>query len=177
MRLKLTISLRIDERVRQRVDASDIVQERLIEASRRLPDYIRTRPIPFYPWLRQSAWDRIMRLHQQHIGTRKRSVTREAQCRPTLSEASVDGLMGRLASKTPSPSECLAKKEYRTQLRTALEALPCVDREVLMMFHLERLSITEIAAVLDLTDSGVKSRHRRALLRLTEVLESDPHEY
>jgi RNA polymerase sigma factor (sigma-70 family) len=45
------------------------------------------------------------------------------------------------------------------------------DREVLVMLYLEQMSINEIAATLEMTESGVKSRHRRALLKLTHILQ------
>ena len=55
-------------------------------------------------------------------------------------------------------------------VRQALSSMPSTDREVLVMWYLEELTMEEIAAVLKLTPAGVKSRHRRALLRLTQRL-------
>src|SRR5690242_12221431 len=42
-RLRKMVALRMDRRLARRVDPSDVVQEALAEAARRLPDYLRKR--------------------------------------------------------------------------------------------------------------------------------------
>src|SRR5580700_2161836 len=71
-RLRRMVAVHIDRRLAARVDPSDVVQEALAEAARKLPDYLRHRPLPFYPWLRRLAWERLMKLHQRHIVAAKR---------------------------------------------------------------------------------------------------------
>src|SRR5437868_11122394 len=66
-RLRCMIDLRLDPRLRRRVDPSDVLQESLAEADRKLSDYARSRPLPFYPWLRELAWECMARLHRRHI--------------------------------------------------------------------------------------------------------------
>jgi DNA-directed RNA polymerase specialized sigma24 family protein len=41
---------------------------------------------------------------------------------------------------------------------------------VLVLRHLEHLSVQEIAAILELTEDAVKTRHLRALQRLRQLL-------
>ena len=65
------VAVRLDRRVAARVDASDVVQETLVEAARRLDDYLRERPIPFYGWLRQLAGERIVDAHRRHVTTQR----------------------------------------------------------------------------------------------------------
>ena len=77
-RLRQMISLRMDPRLAPRIDASDVIQEALAEASRRMPDYLEHPPCAFYPWLRRIAWDRLVDLHRHHIDAQRRSVTRPA---------------------------------------------------------------------------------------------------
>src|SRR4051794_25150155 len=55
-RLRRMVALRLDRRLAARADPSDVVQEALLEAAARLDEYLRSRPIPFYPWLRRIAW-------------------------------------------------------------------------------------------------------------------------
>src|SRR5262249_58341596 len=76
-RLRHMVAVRLDRRVAARVDPSDVVQEALAEAAARMDDYLRRRPLPFYPWLRRLAWERLVKLHRRHIHAGKRSVTRE----------------------------------------------------------------------------------------------------
>src|SRR5262249_62353015 len=77
-RLRRMVAVRLDRRLAARVDPSDVVQESLAEADRRLDGYLRERPLPFYPWLRQLAWERLTALYRRHVPAQPRSVTREA---------------------------------------------------------------------------------------------------
>jgi RNA polymerase sigma-70 factor, ECF subfamily len=69
-RLRQMVALRIDRRMAARVDPSDVVQEALAVAERSLSDYLKDRPLPFYPWLRQFAWERLIQLHRR-VGVSK----------------------------------------------------------------------------------------------------------
>ena len=53
--LRSLIAVRLDRRVARRVDASDIVQEALADASERMEDYLRARPLPFLDCLAPAA--------------------------------------------------------------------------------------------------------------------------
>src|SRR3954465_2188245 len=71
------IDLRLDPAIAARVDASDVVQEVLIEASRRLDDYLRDGTMPFHLWLRHLAQDHLIDAHRRHRQAKKRGVDRE----------------------------------------------------------------------------------------------------
>jgi RNA polymerase sigma-70 factor (ECF subfamily) len=53
--LRRLVELRFDPHLRPRVDPSDVVQDALFEAARRIDDYLRRDPMPFWLWLRQTA--------------------------------------------------------------------------------------------------------------------------
>src|SRR5262249_45629528 len=53
--LRQFVELRMDPRMRGRVDASDVVQETQLEVYRRLEDFLDRRPMPFHVWLRKTA--------------------------------------------------------------------------------------------------------------------------
>jgi RNA polymerase sigma-70 factor, ECF subfamily len=173
-RLRLMVSVRLDPRLNARVDPSDVVQESLAEAARQLPAYLKDRPLPFYPWLRQLTWTRLTKLHQRHIQVQKRTVKREIGDELPLSDHSALQLAEQLYAAGASPSEALLQKEMRERVRDALNHLAARDREVLVLWYLEQLTAAEIAPILNLTESGVKSRHRRALQRLMVQLSHDP---
>ena len=172
-RLRRMVGVRIDPRLAARVDPSDVVQEALAEASQKLPSYLEHRPLPFYPWLRQIAWERLVHLHQRHIGAQKRTVNRECRADIALSDESVMQLANRLVASGTSPSRRAVREELRQRVRAALDRMAPHDREILVMWHLEQLSTGEIAALLQMTEAGVKSRHRRALQRLLRILGED----
>ena len=169
-RLRRMVEVRMDPRLASRVDPSDVVQEALAEASKQLPDYLRDRPLPFYPWLRQLAWERLVDLHRWHIHAKKRSVRREEPCGLALSDESVMKLAERLMDSGTSPSGRMVRQEVRQRVREAMKRLAAHDREVLVMRHLEQLQLSEIAAVLSITEAAVQSRYRRAAERLHRLL-------
>src|SRR5688572_14298890 len=71
-RLRRVVSFRLDPRLSARVDPSDVVQETLLDASRRLAAYLTNRPLPFFLWLREIASDRLTDLHRRHLGAQAR---------------------------------------------------------------------------------------------------------
>ena len=167
------VAVRLDPRVAARVDPSDVVQEALAEAAQHLDEFLRTRPLAYSAWLRQFAWERLVKLHRRHIRSKKRSVTREEAWSMPLPEDSVLRL-ARLVASGASPSQALIRNELRQRLRSALDQLAAHDREILVMRNLEQLSIAEIAEVLGLTEGAVKVRHLRALRRLRIILGESP---
>jgi RNA polymerase sigma-70 factor (ECF subfamily) len=172
-RLRQMIALRMDRRLAARLDPSDVVQDTLADAIQHLSDYLRRRPLPFYPWLRQLALDRLAELHRRHIRTRKRSVTREEARAPALPDESALELAARLLARGSSPSARLHREELRDRVQAALAQLAESDREVLVLRHLEQLPTRDIAAVLGITEGAVYMRHLRALERLRNLLGDD----
>jgi len=169
-RLRQMIAVRMDRRLAARVDPSDVVQDVLAVATRDLSDYLRNRPMPFYPWLRKLAWERLIELQRQHLVARKRSVAREEFGIPELPDESAAVLAERLLSQNSSPSDVLIREEMRQRVRGALERLAPRDREVLILRYLEQLSPAEVGAVLGVKEGAVKTRQTRALVRLGELL-------
>ncbi len=170
-RLLRLIGLRLDRRLVARIDPADVLQEALLEAVRRLPEYLRERPLPFYPWLRRLALDQLADLHRRHLHTQRRSVGREE--RLVLDERSALELANRLLARGSSPSARMQRSELRARLEAALARLGEADREILVLRHLEQLSAAEIAAVLGIREGSVYTRHLRALERLRRLLGAD----
>lgn len=168
-RLKRMASIRIDRRLANRIDPSDIVQDTLIVAARRLPAYLRDQSVPFYPWIRQLALQQIINQYRRHVRAGARSVRREEQHAQRLPDHSAIELAVRLLSQRSSPSDRLAREEIRERVQRVLGQMTPGDREVLALRFLEQLSTSETAAVLGLTVNGVKSRQARALERFTHL--------
>src|SRR5215469_15305468 len=66
--LRRMISVRLDQAVSRRLDASDVVQDVLCSASQRLGEYLRNPVLPFHLWLRQIARDAMIDEHRRHRG-------------------------------------------------------------------------------------------------------------
>lgn len=175
-RLRRMVAVRLDPRLSARVDPSDIVQEALADAARKLPRYVRDRPLPFYPCLRRLAEERIIREHRRHLRSLRRGVDREGRADEPALGASAFELAERLAATGTSPSRHLMREEMRQRLLRALGQLADADREVLVLRYLEGLAFGEIAEVLQVTENAAKVRHFRALERVRKLLGTEPEE-
>ena len=166
-RLRQMVSIRMDKRLSARVDPSDVVQDAFAEATRQLSDYLRRQPLPFYPWLRNLAWQRLVQLNRQHVQSKKRSVTREQTwAGGELCDESGHELAQRLVADDTSPSERIVRHELLQRVKHAMAKLKPDDREILILRHLEQLSVEETASVLSIKTGTAKARHFRAIQRL-----------
>lgn len=141
-----------------------------------MDDYLRGRPLPFYPWLRRLAWERLIQLHRQHVGAGKRSLLRERGMDLGLPDQSAMRLANRLIARGTSPSRHAIREETRERVRNALDGLAPHDREVLVLRFLEQLSTAEAAAVLGIGEGAVKSRLMRAAVRFRSLLDAEGDE-
>ena len=154
----------------RRVPMTRVIQEAMADAVHKLPDYLRCRPLPFYPWLRQLALERLIVLHRQHIQAQKRSVTREeGQALPITDESALQ-LADRLLAADGTPVAKLLREEVQRRVQEALARLEPRDQEVLVLRHLEQLSTRETAEVMNVSEGAVKVRHLRALRRFRSLM-------
>jgi len=73
--------------------------------------------------------------------------------------------------KTPSPRESARRREVVARLSQAVVDLPEQERHVLMLYYDEELTLKEIGAVLNLSESRICQIHRKALRVLRAVAE------
>jgi RNA polymerase sigma-70 factor, ECF subfamily len=168
--LRNMIRSRLDRKLSRRVDASDVVQDVMLEASSRLTDYLRDPKIPFGIWLRQMAQDRIIDLHRRHRVAVRRSLDREQQSPGVLQDRSSLELVAQLRDPELTPAAATLRKELHERFVEAIEHLEAEDREVLVMRHFEQLTNSEVADLLGLSQPAAGMRYLRALRRLREVL-------
>src|SRR5215207_2693409 len=172
--LRQVINLRLDPVLARRVDASDIVQDVLIEANQRLTEYLKSPAMPFHLWLRHLAQDRIIDTHRRHRLAQRRSVDREQPiARPTWADESDASLVAQLVDTERTPTSEAIAHELRRRLEVAVDQLGEDDREVVLMRHTEGLSNQEVAHALSLTEAAASMRYLRALRRLRGVLVPD----
>jgi RNA polymerase sigma-70 factor (ECF subfamily) len=172
-RLLRMVDVRLHPQVRARVDASDVVQEAYMEASRRIDEYAADPRVPFFVWLRRMTGQRLLKTHRTHLDAQQRDVRRQAQEERGMPEPSVVAMVARLAADGTTPTRAAARAELRERILTALGELGEIDREVLSLRHFEGLTNEEVAAELDLTKHAASKRYIRALERLREVLGPD----
>jgi RNA polymerase sigma-70 factor (ECF subfamily) len=169
-RLKQMIRVRLNRQIVARVDPSDVVQETLAEAVRRLPQYLNERPIAFYPWLRQLAWKRLEKLHEFHLKSQRRAVGREMPPLGGISDDSAMELANRFVAVGSSPSERILREELKLRVHAALARLSESEREVLVLRYLEQLTPAEAREVLGISQEAFAKRHVRAIHKLRKEL-------
>jgi RNA polymerase sigma-70 factor (ECF subfamily) len=166
------IDLRLDPAIAARVDASDVVQDVLLEASRRLDDYLSKPVMPFHLWLRHIAKDHIIDAHRRHRLAQRRGVDREQPLVPAaLAGRSSVELAGQLMDPERTPASAAIQQELERRLHAALVALDEDDREVILMRHYEQLSNQEVAASLGLSEAAASMRYLRSIRRLRALLQ------
>lgn len=165
------VQMRLDQALSRRVDASDIVQDVMFEASRRMDDYIANPGMPFHLWLRQLAKDRIIDMHRRHRTAQRRSIDRE---QPVASlgndDRSAADLATLLKDSELTPAAATLRREMEERFLLALNELNEDDRELIVMRHFEHLGNSEVAEALGLSPPAAGMRYLRAIRRLRAAL-------
>ncbi|MCE2725173.1 MAG: sigma-70 family RNA polymerase sigma factor [Planctomycetaceae bacterium] len=168
--IKRMIDRRMDRGVQRRVDASDIVQDVLFEANRRLGEYLTNPTMPFQLWLRHMARDRLIDAHRRHRVAASRSVDREVPL-ATDDDRSGTELAGIVADRELTPAAAATWHELERRFAAAVEALDDMDRQIVLLRHFEHLSTAEAAEALGLSKPAAGMRYLRAMRRLRSLLE------
>jgi RNA polymerase sigma-70 factor, ECF subfamily len=148
-RLRQMIAARLDHRLAPRVDPSDVVQDVRLEADQQLADYLKKRPLPFFPWLRQIAGNKLVDLYRRQVTARRRSVRREELSLARLPDESAWELADRLFAAGSCPRADVVRQEMRRKPREVLDHLSDRNR------HREHLSKAEIAEVRGVSEGAV----------------------
>jgi RNA polymerase sigma-70 factor (ECF subfamily) len=162
--LRRVVQGRMEPALSARVDASDVVQETQFVIAKRIGDFIKRRPTSFRIWIRQKVLEQLVDQRRRHIEAEKRSVLKEQN----MSDVSSMALARKLLAETPS--KILRKIELQEQVRGFIEQLSENDREVLSLRHVEGLSNSEDADILEIDPNTARQRYGRALRRLHQRL-------
>ena len=126
-------------------DASDIVQQTLLEACRDLPQFRGGTEGELLAWLRQVLAHVLAHEFRRYAGTQQRDVAREVSLEHALAQSS-QRLGDMLAGSGTSPSQQAVRREQEVLLAEVLARLPDDYREVIVLRNLEGLSHEEVAA-------------------------------
>jgi RNA polymerase sigma-70 factor (ECF subfamily) len=174
-RLARMVQMRMDRRLKGRVDPSDVLQEAYIELARRLPDYVRRPNVSFFLWLRMVTGQRLLQIHRRHLGAAMRDAGRELTLYSgSLPEATSMSLAAHLLGRLTTPSQAAVRVELQLQLQEVLNSMEPIDREVLALRHFEELTNNEVAETLRISKAAASKRYVQALRRLRKVLSKIP---
>jgi RNA polymerase sigma-70 factor (ECF subfamily) len=168
-RLERMVSLRMEPQQRRHFEPADVVQDALIEATKRFGEWCAQPGFPFHVWLRiltaQCLAKAKRRLYQQ-----KREVDLERAFAPPNSRVTATSVAEWVASTHTSPTQAARRAEVRERVKAALEQLDDLDREILTLRHFEQLSNDETAAELGIEPAAASKRFTRALQRIRPAL-------
>lgn len=165
------VQMRMDPALGRRVDASDIVQDVLVEAHRRLKQYLKSPDMPFHLWLRQMAKDRLIDAHRRHRVAARRSLDREQPLEVRLPrDQSTRNLAVELCDRELTPAAAANWRELKRRFEQACSELEPIDQEIVLMRHFEQLTNSEAALALGLSPQAASMRYLRAMRRLRELL-------
>jgi RNA polymerase sigma-70 factor (ECF subfamily) len=171
--LRLLAQFEIGRRLQSKVDASDLVQETMLEAHRHFGDFRGESEGEFVAWLRQILAGAVMGLLRRYLGTQRRDVRLEQELRESLDRSSLllaRGFMDGLSS----PSQQAVRHEQGVLLANAMAKLSDDYRRVLILRHFEGLSFPEISKRIDRSLDSVQKLWVRGLARLKQELKADP---
>lgn len=160
----------LDNRLRGRLDAADVVQVTFLEAQRDLPSFRGHQIEELLGWLRHILRNNVSSAHQKHIYTQKRSAGREVSNSPTDSRPAITDLA---PSETTSPSQRMMRDEAAVYLANCLEDLPDTQREALRLRYVEGCSLKEIAQFMNKSEMAVAGLLKRGLKALRNRMVSD----
>jgi len=169
--LQLLARLQLDSRFQGKFDASDIVQQTLLEACRDLPRFRGQTELELLAWLREILAHVIAHEVRRYACAEKRDVAREVSLEQSLAQSS-RRLGNLLAASGTSPSHQAARHEQEVLLAEVLAQLPQDYRNVIILRNLEGLAHEQIADRMGRSVGAVRMLWVRALERLRKELGS-----
>lgn len=168
--LKLLARTQIGRDLNARYDASDIVQETLMEACNNFPQFHGTTERQLMGWLRAILAHNLANLIKHHRA-QKRDLNRHRSLEDELDRSSmkIDRV---LADSVSSPSVRASQRERAVIVADALARLPADYRDVIVMRHFEAITFPEIAAKMGRSSGAVSMLWARGLERLRSELEN-----
>ena len=165
----LTIANRsLDDNLRAKGGASDIVQETFLEAQRDFRSFQGRTEAELLGWLQRMLQNNLANFARHYRQTDKRRLDREVVIDPgTYSSITQDYP----AADTPTPSVAAMADEESQVLTAAIGRLPDDYRTVLTLRYLHGQSFEEIAGELQRSNNAVRQLWSRAVFRLRQELE------
>jgi RNA polymerase sigma-70 factor (ECF subfamily) len=168
--LKLLARLQLDRRLQGKCDASDMVQQTLLEACRAFPEFRGRTEGELLAWLRQILARVLTHERRRYHGTQQRDPAREVSLEQALAQSS-QRLGNVLAASGSSPSQQACQREQEVLLADVLARLPDDYREVIILRNLEGLSHEEVARQMNRSAGAVRMLWVRALACLRQELD------
>jgi len=168
--LRLLARMQLDRRLQRKLDASDLVQQTLLQAHQARRDFRGTTHAELAAWLRQIL-ARNLAHAVRDLGRAKRDVGRERSLEAAI-DASSARLEAWLAAEQSSPSQQAIHNEVVFRVASALATLPDAQREAIVRHYWQGASLAEVAAQLGRSPAAVAGLLHRGIAQLRTVLQA-----
>jgi RNA polymerase sigma-70 factor (ECF subfamily) len=159
----------VESWLRVKVDASDLVQQTMLEAHRDFQKFQGTTEQEWLGWLKRILAHNVSDFIRRYKGTAKRRVQKEVPFRdPNVSGPARGAPEPAAAGRTPSQELALLDDSLR--VTEALSSLTPDYQEVIVLRNLERLPFNEVAERMDRSRPAVQMLWMRAIKKLQETL-------
>ena len=165
------VQLQLGRRMQSKVEASDVVQEAMLDAIRQFPAFRGTTEIEFTTWLRRILVGKVALTLRQYLGTQSRDIKLEQRLATGIDDSAQPGDVEVLTSLSTASMHAM-RREESLLLAKALTKLPELYRAVVIHRSIENLSFREIAELLGKTENSVQKLWVRALTKLRGSLEA-----
>lgn len=166
--LRVLAEIQLGARLRSKVDASDIVQQSMLEAHQGMEKASFSSEGELIAWLRKILAHNLLNVARD-FGAQKRDVTRERSLATEIDDNSAR-LEGLLASNQSTPSQQAVRNENAAKLASALAELPDAQRRAVVLKHFHGRTVEQIAQELDRTPLAIGGLLKRGLQKLRETM-------
>jgi RNA polymerase sigma-70 factor (ECF subfamily) len=167
--LRVLARLHLDPRLQGKLDASDVVQQTLLQAYQARDQFRGRTEAELAAWLRQALAHHLANLVRD-FGRDKRDVGRERSLEAALTASSAR-LEAWAAAEQSSPSQKAEQHEQAIRVAAALEALPEAQREALVLQHWHGWSLDDIGERLGRSPAAVAGLIKRGIKQLRLLLD------
>jgi RNA polymerase sigma-70 factor (ECF subfamily) len=161
-RLLAMIGRRVSIKLAVRIDPEGVIQDAFVRARPRW-QVLSPKPDDLDAWVYAQVADRLIELVRTALGP-EHNVDRDI----AWSQGSVAPLAEHLVDSQTGPTTALSRAERCAVMRTALEQLAPLDREILALRYFDGLNFTQIGAILNLSQNAATKRGLRAMVKLRD---------
>jgi RNA polymerase sigma-70 factor, ECF subfamily len=172
--VRLLAQLNENPRLRSKVDASDIVQQTLLQAHQAMAQFRGRSELELRAWLRQILASNLAHAARD-FGRDKRDINKERSLNASL-DASSARIEAWLIGRESSPSQKVQHHEQVALLAEALATLPEAQREAVILHYWQDWSVIAIAEHLGRSSTAVAGLLKRGLQQLRQQLREPEEE-
>jgi len=165
--LHLVARAHVEKRLQAKVDASDLVQQTMLEAYRDFANFRGASEAEWLAWLRCILTNKAANFIRHYQGTAKRQAKRELSLQ---ADGSASWAPREPADNGESPSQQLLRKERELMLADAIAQLPPDYQEVICLRNLQKLPFNEVAERMGRSRPAVQMLWMRALTHLRQIM-------